>query len=108
MSDKISVTDSIQYLAETDEQFGKLKGRMKGLEYRLKVCKAQEFLKATGTSASANEQRAYASDAYITMLQEYENSVIEYETVAAKRETRVLTIEVWRSQNANKRQGNIT
>jgi hypothetical protein len=40
---KISVTESIQYLAETDDAFGQMKGRMKGLEYRLKVCKAQEF-----------------------------------------------------------------
>jgi hypothetical protein len=106
MSDKISVTDSIQYLAQTDEAFGQLKAVMKGLEYRLKVCKAQEFLKGEG-AAGLREQQAYASEAYIKMVQDYQDAVMDYETVAAKRETRILTIEVWRSQNANKRQGNI-
>jgi hypothetical protein len=104
---KISVTESIQYLAETDDAFGQMKGRMKGLEYRLKVCKAQEFLKSSASSAGVKEQEAYASDAYQALVKEYEDAVIDYETVAARRETRVLTIEVWRSQNANKRQGNI-
>lgn len=104
---KISVSESLQYLANTDDDFGKLKGVMKGLEYRLKVCKAQEFLKQEAGSAAEREQRAYASDAYRALVKEYEDAVIDYETVAARRETRILTIEVWRSQNANRRQGNI-
>ena len=106
MTDKISVTDSIQFLAQTDEAYGQLKAIMKGLEYRLKVCKAQEFLKCEGP-AGIREQQAYASQAYIDMVKEYQDAVMDYETVSAKRETRILTIEVWRSQNANKRQGNI-
>ncbi len=43
-NEKIRVSESLQYLANTDDDFGKLKGVMKGLEYRLKVCKAQELL----------------------------------------------------------------
>lgn len=103
----IRVSDCLHYLAETDEAFGQLKGVMKALEYRLKVCKAQEFLKSQASAAGVKEQEAYASDAYQSLVKEYEEAVIDYETVAAKRETRALTIEVWRSQNANRRQGNI-
>lgn len=103
----IKVTDCIHYLSQTDEAFGQMKGVMKALEYRLKVCKAQEFLKSQASAANMKEQEAYASEAYQNLVKEYEGAVIDYETVAAKRETRILTVEVWRSQNANRRQGNI-
>ena len=103
---KIKVSEAIQYLVDTDDAYGQMKGLVKGLEYRIKVCKAMEFLKADG-SAAEREQKATASQAYKDLVKEYQDAVTDFETVAARRETRILTVEVWRSQNANKRVGNI-
>jgi len=102
------VTDCLDYLLSTDDEFGVLKGRMKALEHRLKVAKAEAFLDAEGKGTDKQkESLAYTSEVYRQKVEEYENVCIEMETIAAKRKSRELTIEVWRSQNANKRQGNI-
>ena len=102
------VTDCLDYLLSTDDEYGELKGRMKALEHRLKVAKAEAFLDAEGKGTDKQkESLAYTSEVYRQKVEEYENVCIEMETIAAKRKSRELTIEVWRSQNANKRQGNI-
>ncbi len=102
------VSDCLDYLLSTDEEYGELRGRVKGLEHTLKVVKAQAFLEAKGEGTNQErEAKAYTSEDYRRTREVYENAVIEMETIAAKRKSRELTIEVWRSQNANRRQGNV-
>ena len=93
-------------MVETDAIYGALKGLVDGLSYRLKIAEAQGYLNAEGTQ----EQRkatARTTKQYKLLAEELENSEIEFHTVGAKRKTCELHIEVWRSQNANRRQGNI-
>lgn len=102
-----SVSRSLDYLAETDEQFGMLRGNVKGFEHRLKTCLAIETLRGPEKSHTANESWARTTETYQNMVQEYENAVIDLETISAKRKSAELNIEVWRSINANQRTGNI-
>lgn len=95
---------ALRYLASTDEQLGELVGLVKGLEHRMKTEKAIAFLQSGQKSVAAKEAEALASDNYLAMLQTYEEAVTDMETVKAKRKTRELGIEVWRSQNSNRRQ----
>jgi len=95
---------ALNYLASTDELCAKAKGSVKALEYRLKVAKAMEFLESSGTMAE-KEAKALASIAYREMIDSYESAVIEFETIAAKRESAVLTLDVWRTQEASRRKG---
>lgn len=106
MSDKFTVFECLRYLAETDDECGRLRGVVRGLEQKLKICKAMQFLKAEG-AAGIREQIAIASDEYRLLAQEYQDAYTELQTIETKRETRIIHIEVWRSQNANRRQGNI-
>ena len=102
------VTDCLEYLISTDDEYGELRGHVKGLEHRLKVAKAMAYIETSPDQAVAmRESLALTSETYKNALETYENAVVEMETIAAKRKSRELTIEVWRSQNANKRSGNI-
>jgi len=102
-----SVKECLEYLVETDERFGQLKGSAKYYaEYKAKLVKAQEFLAASGTK-DERESRAYASANFATVMDEKKEIDTELETIAAKRKTCELIIEVWRSKNANRRAGNI-
>lgn len=105
ISDK-QVEGALKYLAETDDSYGMLKGKVKGLEYRLKVTESVEFLKAEGTQ-EARKATARASNEYQVLTAELENTSIDYEVVAAKRKRAELVIEVWRTIQANQRRGNI-
>ena len=103
---QISVTESLEYLAATDEPCAQAKASMKYYEHHLKTVKAMDFLDATGTQKD-RESTAYAGKNYDECKRAYRDAVFEYEKHNNKRKTAELTIEVWRSQNANRRNGNI-
>lgn len=104
MIDESQTEKALNYLASTDESCAKAKGLVKGLEYRLKVTKAIHFLTASGTVAE-KEAASLTSNSYLAMVNQYQDAVIEFETLAAKRERAVLTIDVWRTEQANRRKG---
>lgn len=104
MIDEAHAEKALNYLASTDESCARAKGAVKTLEYLLKVEKAMAFLSAKGTMAE-KEAHALASLPYREMIEEYETAVVEFETIAAKRERAVLTIDVWRTESSNRRKG---
>lgn len=95
---------AIENLASTDEAYAQAKSLTKGLEYRLKVCKAIAFLGASGTVAE-KEAAALSSAEYIEILDEYQSAMLDMETLGAKRKKEELIWEHWRSVNANRRAG---
>lgn len=107
MSDKQpTLTESLNYLIETDGYYGEAVGLVKWLEHKLKVVHAQEYLKAEG-SVEQRKSIALSSEAYEKTLDDYKNACLEREEMSAKRKSRELVIEVWRTQQANRRSGNI-
>jgi hypothetical protein len=100
------VEKALDYLKDTDEAHAKAKALVKALEHGFKTIKAEEYLNATGTNGE-REQRAYASTAYKELTNRYAQAVIDFELMENKRERAALTIDVWRSLNANQRKGNI-
>lgn len=100
------VSEALDYLVNSDEDFGRLRGTCAAMEYQIKTAEALGYLDASGT-VGEKQATARTSDMYRDKIREYKDAKIEMETIAAKRKTCELTIEVWRSQNANKRQGNI-
>lgn len=97
---------ALTYLAETDQPSAESKARVKALEQRRKTVKGLAFLGSSGTMAE-KEAKAYASQEYQDIVNEYENAVADAELYANKRKTEELIIEVWRSINAGRRKGNI-
>ena len=100
------VEQALAKLAKTDEQYGELRGTCDGLEYRIKIAEAQGYLNATGTQ---DERKACArtSEAYRDLTAEYEATKTDYHILQAERKREELVIDVWRSQNATHRRGNI-
>ena len=97
---------ALEYLATTDESAAKAKAYLMGLEETTKTIKATEFLRATGTNGE-RDARAYASASYQEHIDKIEEATYSYEILRNKRLTEALIIEVWRSLNANRRNGNI-
>ena len=99
---------SLDYLASTDEKLAKLKARMKGLDHAIKVLKADIFLqeKGKGTDSDRKAKAEVHSDV-ISMYEELHDAFADVEIIEAKRKRAELNIEVWRTEQANRRKGNI-
>lgn len=100
------VSEALTYLSETDESCAKAKAYYMGLDERSKTIKAVEYLRTVGT-VGQREAEAYSSVAYEQHLTELQDANADYETMRNKRLTAELRIEVWRSENANRRKGNL-
>ena len=96
------LTKALKYLAETDEPAAKAKALMEGLGEQRKTVKSIGFLDATGT-AGEREAQAYTTAQYIELQGKYENAIYEFEAMRNKRTTESLIVEVWRSEQANRR-----
>ncbi len=103
------LTKAMRYLAETDERAAELKAEVERSEYKAKTVKATVFLHtiSNGTIAQREATALIANetqDAYRAHFQ----AIRDYQSVANKRELERLVVEVWRSENANRRVGNVT
>ena len=100
------VEAAVEYLRDTAKQYGQARGRALYTENHLRRVKALVMLEHTG-SIGEREAQAYGSEAYQQALKDMEDAVAESETIRALREAASYTIEVWRSQNSTRRQGNV-
>ena len=98
------VEQAMTYLAETDEDAAKAKAKAKSLEQFGKTVKAFGFLEASGTVAE-REAKSLTTEEYKKYLRAYEDAVMESEKYANKRASEAGIREVWRSLQANRRQG---
>lgn len=93
-----------EYLRDNAERYGQLKGRMEYASDNLRRVKSMVMLGLDG-GLGERETKAYASPEYLAAIEERREAVEEYETERALRDAAVYRIEVWRSQNAARRQG---
>lgn len=97
---------AVEYIRDHADEIGQLRGQKAYLEHHAKVILATEFLHATGTVAE-RDHTARASQAYLEAVQDIKDCVTELETVLTHFKAAELTVEVWRTQAANQRRGNI-
>lgn len=97
---------ALDYMASTEDSCAKAKGRMKVADQLRKTAKAVAFLRHEGTGV-VREQEAYASQEFIDAVKEIDDSTVDYEILNLRRKRAEWTIEMWRTQNANQRRGNI-
>lgn len=103
MIDDALLDKAMNFLADTDEPCAELKANVARSEYLAKVSESLSFTLATGN----NEERKADARTSQTVQEAWEKhfaAVEAYERMRARRERAILTIEVWRSQNANRRQ----
>lgn len=104
LPDEDKVGKALQYLAETDGEYGQLVGAVTAHEHFVKVAKANAFLRADG-SAAQREQEALASEEYRQAVEDLTNVTADRETIRAKRKRAELVVAVWQTCSANRRQG---
>lgn len=98
---------ALQYLIDTDEKAAKARAYMLGLMKQESTIVGSLILQLKGTVAE-KEAGAKTSHEYKCWREDYENAVADFEIYKNRRHTAELIIEVWRSEGANRRQGNIT
>lgn len=102
-----SVEAALRYLAETDAKHAMAKAEINALEDLTKTVFGFSFESTTG-AVEARKAAAYTTNEYIAHIEKKKQAEIAYFEMDNKRKRAMLQIEVWRSLNANRRQGNIT
>lgn len=101
------ISEALTYLAETDEDYARASGLAKGLKYKIKVERAQAYLESEGKTEARRDAVSHASRKHIDAINAYQNAETDARIMHAKRMTAQLKIEVWRTENANRRKGNV-
>lgn len=104
LPDEKQVEKALNYLAESEEAYARAVGRKERVDAELKVARDSAFLGADGTVA---ERQATAGTcvAYLQALAVVEEAYVDVELLKAKRQRALVTLEVWRSLNSNRRAG---
>ena len=97
---------ALDFLAGTDLKAANAKALVEGLSEQRKTIKSILYINATGDQKK-REAEAYSADEYILHIEKYQNAIADFETLKNRRMTASLIVEVWRSCNANRRNGNI-
>ena len=105
MPNEERLSAALDYLASTDEEVAQHKAAKTSQEYLMKKAKAIVLLASKQSSNPLKEAEYYASDEYEQSIATHHDTIVELETLLAKRKRAELTIDVWRSLNANRRQG---
>jgi len=97
---------SLSRLLETDEQHARLSTAVEAAVYSYKEIKSQAYLQANGT---IDERKAYAETSGATKQarQDHLDAILDYKLLEAKRKSDDLVIQLWRSLNRNRRDGQI-
>ena len=107
LPDAERVGKAINFLANTDEDYGRLCAAVSAMEHRIKSLKASKYLETSGT---VGERQAIvdSSKAYRGWIEKMENVTADREIMRARRKTAELLIELWRSVNSARGKGLIT
>lgn len=95
---------AITYLAETDLEVAELEGEQVRREYLLEMIKDRCFLAADG-NVKEREAIANTSGEVQRAHEEWVQALVRAKHMKAKRKTEEMIAEQWRSENANRRQG---
>lgn len=104
--DEDRVTKALQYLAMTDTEAAKAKAKAEVMKKHDKTVKAYGFLDASGTVAE-REAKSVTTDQWRKYEKDLQEAIVDSETMQNKRDTEKGIVEVWRTEQANRRKGNI-
>ena len=97
---------AIKGMVETDDTCATAKVEVGRKDFLCRIAKSKIFLNSEG-NIEQRKAKAEISPEVFSAQEEYFTAMGEYEKLKAKRETNAFVIEIWRSENANRRQGNI-
>lgn len=106
-----NVTDAhveacLRYLSETDKAHAVARAEVNALNDLTKTVLGFSFESTEGTQ-EARKAAAYRSDDYIAHIEKKKQAEIAYFEMDNRRKHAMLKIEVWRTTQANRRQGHV-
>lgn len=96
---------ALTFLAQSDQEAAELLTNVSRMEYKAKAVKEAVFLHSDGKTVREREAKAEASDEYQKGVQDYLEALEASNAVRNKRRTEELVVDVWRTLQANRRQG---
>ncbi len=96
------VEKAVEYIRDAAKPYAEALAAEKYLDHKRKVIRATQFAEADGTMAE-RESFAERSQDYRDCINEYRDAVFKRAEIATLIKAAELTIEVWRSQNAQRR-----
>jgi hypothetical protein len=99
--------ECLMFLASTDDEYGRLRALVNGLERQTKTIKALAFRGSRESSVAAKEQDAYCSPAYVEHIKKIEIAEREMLILGEQRNTQTTWIDCWRSVNKAQYQGTV-
>ena len=100
------VEKAVEYIRDKASLIGQLRGNKEYLEHRIKIERSERYLDAEGT-ISEREATAWTDPAVARLCDDYRDCLTELHTLQTLFKAAELKIEVWRTQNSNKRAGMI-
>lgn len=104
LPDEKQVERALRYLEESEEAYARAMARREAMETATKVARDVAFLESSGTVAE-RQAAAGCSPGFREAVEAYEGAYTDAELLKAKRQRAILTLEVWRSLNSNRRAG---
>lgn len=98
--------EDLSFLSSTDVEAAKLKVDELRQKYIMERTEENEYLAADGTVAD-RKAKAKQTKKYLDQESVYLKAYEDHEVLKAQRYSAILRVEVWRSMNANRRQGNV-
>lgn len=97
---------AVEFYRDNAEQRGELRGQIAYLDHAIKITLAQAFLNSDGTVAE-REARSRQDKDYLAKVDELRGATTELHTIETKLKAAEMTMELYRTQAANSRRGNI-
>jgi hypothetical protein len=101
---KEQVESALKYIRDSAQRAGQLAGAVKEADHRRKTHTAMAYTEATGTVAE-REAIAMVSEEVQRAYKDICESVAAYETIKLNIKASETLIEVWRTENSNRRAG---
>lgn len=96
---------ALDFLLDTAEEIGELKGALERAEILRKRARKTIFLTCEGSSVAQREALAETSQNALEADEQYTDAMVAYEKLKAKREIEQIVIDCWRTFEASRRRG---
>lgn len=98
---------ALNFLATTDSEYAQWCGQVMRSEFMLEAAESTAYAMLDG-SVEDRKKAAKLAEPVKKAQEDHVQAVVARETLRAQRKRAELTIEVWRSMNANRRAGNVS
>lgn len=96
---------ALDFLLDTAEEIGQLKGDLERAEILRKRARKHVFLTCEASTVAQKDALAETSQNALEADEAYCSALIAYEKLKARREIEQITIDVWRTNEASRRRG---